>query len=84
MFLFAASGDLCSLSSSCKVLSENHWASFFHQASLGSHLNYQFSTNHSQTHKGQHLVNAEVCPYNHLIPFMRALVRNYLDNTTWI
>ncbi|PON60261.1 Peptidase C50, separase [Parasponia andersonii] len=58
MFVLAASGELCSLSSS-KVLSENHWASYFHQASLGSHLHCQFFTNDNERYKVQHLVDAE-------------------------
>ncbi|XVF45726.1 hypothetical protein PTKIN_Ptkin02bG0229600 [Pterospermum kingtungense] len=29
----------------CKALSESHWASYFHQASLGTQLNYQFFPN---------------------------------------
>ncbi|XP_038681739.1 separase isoform X2 [Tripterygium wilfordii] len=39
----ASNGDFPS-SFSGKVLSESHWASYFHQASLGTHLNYQFSS----------------------------------------
>ncbi|XP_062077222.1 separase isoform X2 [Humulus lupulus] len=58
MFVLAASGELCSLSSS-KEVSESHWASYFHQASLGSHLNYQIFTNNNGRHKVQHLVDAE-------------------------
>ncbi|KAK2664690.1 hypothetical protein Ddye_003264 [Dipteronia dyeriana] len=47
MYMLSASSNPFSLSSSCKVLSESHWASFFHQASLGTHLNYQFLSNMS-------------------------------------
>ncbi|KAK0589698.1 hypothetical protein LWI29_017484 [Acer saccharum] len=47
MYILSASSNLFSLSSSCKVLSESHWASFFHQASLGTDLNYQFLSNMS-------------------------------------
>ncbi|KAF3435151.1 hypothetical protein FNV43_RR22238 [Rhamnella rubrinervis] len=59
VFLLSSSSELCSFSSSCKALSENHWASYFHQASLGTHLNYQFFTTNSGTAKFQHLVDSE-------------------------
>ncbi|XP_030477632.1 separase isoform X2 [Cannabis sativa] len=57
VFILAASGELCSLSSS-KAISENHWAAYFHQASLGSHLNYQIITNDYGRHEVHHLANA--------------------------
>ncbi|XP_031277684.1 separase [Pistacia vera] len=59
VFIFSSSSKLFSLSSSCKVLSESHWASFFHQASLGTHLNYQFLSNISCRYKGQLLLDVE-------------------------
>ncbi|KAJ0007712.1 hypothetical protein Pint_29731 [Pistacia integerrima] len=59
VFILSSSSKLFSLSSSCKVLSESHWASFFHQASLGSHLNYQFLSNISCRYKGQLLLDVE-------------------------
>ncbi|XP_017971182.1 PREDICTED: separase isoform X3 [Theobroma cacao] len=44
IYLLSATTELFSLPS-CKALSESHWASYFHQASLGTHLNYQFFPN---------------------------------------
>ncbi|OMO79929.1 Peptidase C50, separase [Corchorus capsularis] len=41
VYLLSATNEHFSLPS-CKALSESHWASYFHQASLGTHLNYQF------------------------------------------
>ncbi|KAI9176721.1 hypothetical protein LWI28_006369 [Acer negundo] len=55
MYILSASSNLFSLSSSCKILSESHWASFFHQASLGTHLNYQFLSNMSGFNSPQRL-----------------------------
>ncbi|XP_022748574.1 separase isoform X3 [Durio zibethinus] len=43
---------------SCKALSESHWASFFHQASLGTHLNYQFFPNTSGRSNAQPFVDS--------------------------
>lgn len=64
VFLLSSSSELFSLTSSCKVLSENYWASYFHQASLGTHLNYQFLTTNSGTAKLQSLVDSQVCLYS--------------------
>ena len=60
IFLLSATGELGSLSSSCKALSENQWASFFHQASVGTHLNYQFFTSHDWISKVTDLSDAKV------------------------
>nr|XP_011462140.1 PREDICTED: separase [Fragaria vesca subsp. vesca] len=59
IFLLSASSETFSLSSSCKNLHENHWASYFHQASIGAHLNYHFFTKISERCKLQHPVNSE-------------------------
>ena len=61
IYVLSASTEFFPLSPSCKALSENHWASYFHQASLGTHLNYQFLSNMIGRCKVQHLVDAEVC-----------------------
>ncbi|CAN1164546.1 ESP1 [Linum perenne] len=45
IYIISPSKGLFSLPSCNKVLSESHWASYFHQASLGTHLNYQFFLN---------------------------------------
>ncbi|TQD99952.1 hypothetical protein C1H46_014456 [Malus baccata] len=59
IFVLSASSDLFSLSSSSKTLRENHSASYFHQASLGTHLSCQFFTNISGISNVQHLTNNE-------------------------
>ncbi|KAK7839536.1 separase [Quercus suber] len=59
IYVLSASTEFFPLSPSCKALSENHWASYFHQASLGTHLNYQFFSNMIGRCKVQHLVDAE-------------------------
>jgi Ca2+-dependent lipid-binding protein len=48
------------LSNYSKVLSESHWASFFHQASLGNNLNCQFLSNTTLKHKAQNFADDQV------------------------
>ncbi|XVE94021.1 hypothetical protein REPUB_Repub01dG0244400 [Reevesia pubescens] len=43
---------------SCKAFSESHWASYFHQASLGTHLNYQFFPITCGRSNAQHFVDS--------------------------
>ncbi|XP_039174098.1 separase isoform X2 [Eucalyptus grandis] len=45
--------------SSSDALSENHWASFFHQASLGAHVNHLFTYNTFQKCKARTMSDAE-------------------------
>uniref|UniRef100_A0A2N9IGR6 separase n=1 Tax=Fagus sylvatica TaxID=28930 RepID=A0A2N9IGR6_FAGSY len=59
IYVLSASTELFPLSSSCEALFENHWASYFHQASLGTHLNYQLFSNMVGRCKVQHVVDAE-------------------------
>lgn len=59
IYVLSSTSKLFSLSSSSKVLSESHWASFFHQASLGTHLNYKFLSNMSWRFKAQDIVDTE-------------------------
>ncbi|XP_038885485.1 separase isoform X3 [Benincasa hispida] len=42
MHVISSSSELFSLPSSNKILTDSHWASYFHQASIGTHLNNQF------------------------------------------
>ncbi|KAK7302457.1 hypothetical protein RJT34_13347 [Clitoria ternatea] len=42
MYVISASSERFSLSSFSKALSESCWSSYFHQASIGTHLTYQF------------------------------------------
>ncbi|XP_056159390.1 separase isoform X2 [Syzygium oleosum] len=44
---------------SSDALSENHWASFFHQASLGAHVNHLFTYNAFQKCKARTMLDAE-------------------------
>ncbi|KAJ4717002.1 putative Separase [Melia azedarach] len=59
MYILSSTSKHFSLSSSSKELSESHWASFFHQASLGTHLSYQFLSNMSRRCKAQDLLYPE-------------------------
>ncbi|CAI0375640.1 unnamed protein product [Linum tenue] len=59
IYILSPSKGLFSLSSSSKVLSESHWASYFHQASLGTHLNYQFLLNKTQENKRRHAMDEQ-------------------------
>ncbi|KAE8727211.1 putative Kinetochore protein ndc80 [Hibiscus syriacus] len=43
---------------SCKALYGSHWASYFHQASFGTHLNNQFFPNTSGRSNAQHFVDS--------------------------
>lgn len=61
IYIVSASDEKFSLSSFSKALDENHWASYFHQASIGTHLSYQFFSNLSGRCKVvQPSINAEV------------------------
>ncbi|WCJ24668.1 hypothetical protein M5689_006610 [Euphorbia peplus] len=55
IYTLSSSSELFSLQSHCKVLSEGHWASYFHQASLGTHLTYQFFSSATSKCKAGHL-----------------------------
>ncbi|KAM7250817.1 hypothetical protein ACFE04_022700 [Oxalis oulophora] len=58
-YIFSTSSEQYSLASSSKVIPENYWASFYHQASLGANLDYHFFSIRSQRCKTQHLVNSK-------------------------
>lgn len=57
IFVLSSSSKTFSLSNYSKVLSESHWASFFHQASLGNNLNCQFLSNTTLKHKAQNFAD---------------------------
>lgn len=44
-----------------KAMSEGQWASFFHQASIGTHLNQHFFSFPLKKQKAEHDVDYEVC-----------------------
>ncbi|XP_054803798.1 separase isoform X2 [Prosopis cineraria] len=61
IYIVSASSEQFSLSSFSKALGENYWASYFHQASIGTHLAYQFCSNLSGRCKVvQPFVDAEI------------------------
>ncbi|XP_014518647.1 separase isoform X1 [Vigna radiata var. radiata] len=47
-----------SLLSFSRVLSENYWSSYFHQASIGTHLTHQFLSHPSGRSKGLHVTGS--------------------------
>ncbi|XVF00736.1 hypothetical protein REPUB_Repub04eG0027100 [Reevesia pubescens] len=57
IYLLSATNEQFALPS-CKALSESHWASYFHQASLGTHLNYQFFPNSCGRSNAQRFVDS--------------------------
>ncbi|GAV67376.1 Peptidase_C50 domain-containing protein [Cephalotus follicularis] len=59
IYILSSSIEHSPLSTSCKAISENQWASYFHQASLGTHLNYHFFLNMGGKCKAEPLVDAE-------------------------
>ena len=60
IFVLSSSSKTFSLPNYSKVLSESHWASFFHQASLGNNLNYQFLSNTTPKHRTQNFADDQV------------------------
>nr|KJB11857.1 hypothetical protein B456_002G207900 [Gossypium raimondii] len=57
IYLLSATSEHFALPS-CKELSESHWASYFHQASLGTHLNNQFFPSTSGRSNAQRFVDS--------------------------
>ncbi|XP_040943419.1 separase isoform X2 [Gossypium hirsutum] len=57
IYLLSATSEHFALPS-CKALSESHWASYFHQASLGTHLNNQFFPSTSGRSNAQRFVDS--------------------------
>ncbi|KAL6964352.1 separase [Sarracenia purpurea var. burkii] len=61
IFVISASTEIFSSNiSPCKALSESHWASYFHQASLGTHLNHKFLSSLIGKQKVQDPMDVEV------------------------
>ncbi|KAL6984318.1 separase [Sarracenia purpurea var. burkii] len=62
IFVISASTEIFSLNiSPCKALSESHWVSYFHQASLGTHLNHKFLPSVIGKQKVKDPMDVEVC-----------------------
>ena len=75
IYVLSASSEPFSLPpSSCKALSECHWASYFHHASLGTHLNHQFFSNMAGKLKAQNLLNVEVSMHTNLLGYSLAVL----------
>ncbi|PON35191.1 Peptidase C50, separase [Trema orientale] len=63
IFSLSSPNKLFSFTSSCKSLSESHWASYFHQASVGTHFSYHSLIINGGRYKVQHLADAKGgCP----------------------
>ncbi|XP_024005725.1 separase isoform X2 [Eutrema salsugineum] len=60
LYLLSASSAEFSFECDGNELSASHWVSYFHQASLGTHISYQFISNLSRRHKSQCLSDKEV------------------------
>ncbi|KAF3592824.1 hypothetical protein DY000_02027105 [Brassica cretica] len=60
LYMLSSSSDEFSFECDGKELSTSHWVSYFHQASLGTHISYQFISNLSRGHKPQCLSD-KVC-----------------------
>ncbi|KAL9818505.1 Separase [Arabidopsis thaliana] len=59
LYLLSSSNSEFTFEYDGNELSASHWVSFFHQASLGTHLSYHFISNLSQKHKSQCLSDKE-------------------------
>ncbi|KAJ7968102.1 separase [Quillaja saponaria] len=59
LYILSASSSRFSLSSNSKELSENYWASYFHQASIGTHLSYQLFAHLTERCKVHTVAEAE-------------------------
>ncbi|KAG2240437.1 hypothetical protein Bca52824_090755 [Brassica carinata] len=59
LYMLSSSSDEFSFECDGKELSASHWVSYFHQASLGTHISYQFISRLSRRHKSQCLSDKE-------------------------
>jgi len=57
MYVVSSLSEQFSMPSFSKVFDENYWSSYFHQASIGTHLTYQFLSHTSGECKVQSLVD---------------------------
>ncbi|KAJ1434987.1 SEPARIN core domain [Sesbania bispinosa] len=55
MYVVSALSEQFNLSSFSKALGENYWSSYFHQASIGTHLTYQFLSHLTGRCKGPYV-----------------------------
>ncbi|CAN8325640.1 unnamed protein product [Cochlearia groenlandica] len=59
LYLLSTSSAEFSFECNGNELSTSHWVAYFHQASLGTHISYQFISNLSRRHKPQCLTDKE-------------------------
>jgi hypothetical protein len=59
MFVVSSLSEQFSMPSFSKVFEENYWSSYFHQASIGTHLTYQFLSHLTGRCKVESLVDVE-------------------------
>ncbi|CAJ1963611.1 unnamed protein product [Sphenostylis stenocarpa] len=58
MCVVCSMSEQFSLSSFSKALGENYWSSYFHQASIGTHLTYQFLSHPTGRCKGSYVMGS--------------------------
>ncbi|XP_020220359.1 separase isoform X1 [Cajanus cajan] len=58
MCVVSSLNEQFSLSSLSKALAENYWSSYFHQASIGTHLTYQFLSHLTGRGKGSYVTGS--------------------------
>ncbi|GMH28096.1 hypothetical protein Nepgr_029939 [Nepenthes gracilis] len=94
IYLIAAVGENISSSlPSCKVLSENYWAAYFHQASVGSHHNHCLRSSVAAKRKpqitsdvkasqvaAQDFMSAELCTSLRLAPESTENIEAFVQN----
>jgi len=70
MYVVSSSSEQFLMPSFSKVFDENYWSSYFHQASIGTHLTYQFLSHTSGGCKVQSLVDVQ---FRHIFMFINIL-----------
>lgn len=77
MNVVSAISDQFSLPSLSDAIGENYWASYFHQASIGTHLTYQFLSHLTGRCKVQPLVNLlHIFMFINNVEFYQCLITN--------
>ncbi|XP_019425826.1 PREDICTED: separase isoform X1 [Lupinus angustifolius] len=83
MYVVSASSEQFSLSSFSKVLGENCWASYFHQASIGTHLTYRFLSHVSERYKGSYVTGSS-CIGEGTVNFLRPVPETSVDLAEYV
>lgn len=66
IYVLSTSLDAFSISPD-EALSQSQWASFFHQASIGSHFNQQLVSSMMKKPKAEGMMDVEVCVLRYFI-----------------